>query len=122
MIKKVARAKKRAKKHKKIRNKIQGTADKPRLTVFKSNKNVSAQIINDIDGHTLASASTVQKELSDKLESTSSIEAAKLVGEYVAKRAVEKGIEEIVFDRSGYIYHGKVKALADAARENGLKF
>lgn len=122
MIKKVARKEARVKKHRRLRNKIVGTANKPRLCVFKSLKNISVQLINDELGVTIASASTIEKDIASKLENTSNLEAAKLVGEIVAKRAIEKGVKEIVFDRSGYVYHGKVKALADSARENGLSF
>ena len=120
MIKKVSRSKVRVNKHKKIRNKITGTSERPRLSVFRSNNHIYAQIIDDIKGHTLAAASTMDKSL--QLEKTSDIEAAKAVGEAVAKKALEKGVETVVYDRGGYIYHGKVKALADAAREAGLKF
>ena len=122
MIKKSSRSEGRADKHFRIRNKVHGTVERPRLCVFKSLKYISAQIINDETGHTMASASTLEKELAGKLKSTSNMDAAKLIGEVVAKRAIEKGIEAVVFDRSGYIYHGKVKMIADTARENGLKF
>lgn len=117
MIKKIIRNKARAKKHLKIRNKISGTASRPRLTVFKSNKNIYAQIIDDVNATTLVAAST----LGDKFEGKN-IEAAAKVGAAIAAKAKEAGITKIVFDRSGYIYHGKVKALADACRENGLEF
>lgn len=117
MIKKVIRNKARAKKHLKIRKRISGTSSKPRLTVFKSNKNIYAQIINDETATTLVSASTLQ----DKVEGKN-LESAVKIGELIAKKATEAGITTVVFDRSGYIYHGKVKALADAARENGLEF
>jgi large subunit ribosomal protein L18 len=121
MIKKVPRSEIRVKKHLKVRKKIFGTSEKPRLSVFRSDKHIYAQIIDDTKGHTLVSASTVDKELSSKLEKTNNVEAAKLVGELVAKRALDKGLNEVVFDRGGYVYHVKVKALADAAREAGLK-
>ena len=101
-----------------IRNKISGTADRPRLSVFKSNKGIYAQIIDDIKGHTLASASSA--ELGAKNNAT--IEQSKEVGKKLAEKAVANGIESVVFDRSGYLYHGKVKALADGARDGGLKF
>jgi len=117
MIKKIIRSKARAKKHLKIRNKISGTETAPRLCVFKSNKNIYAQIINDEKATTLVSASTLQ----DKVEGKN-LEAAAKIGEIIANKAKEAGITKVVFDRSGYIYHGKVKALADAARENGLEF
>jgi len=121
MIKKPSRNIARLKRHLRIRKKLSGTAVAPRLCVFRSNKHVYAQIINDIDGHTLVAASTKDKELSG-LEKTSNIDASKKVGELVAKRAINAGIKQIVFDRGGYVYHGKVKALADAAREAGLEF
>jgi len=107
-----------------MRRYITGTAARPRLSVFKSNKYIYAQIIDDVAGHTLVSASTMDSALvkSDELKSTSSVDAAKSVGMNVAKKALDKGIESVVFDRAGYLYHGKVKALADAAREAGLKF
>lgn len=120
MIKKPSRALARRKRHYKMRRYLSGTASRPRLSVFKSNKHIYAQVIDDVKGHTLASAST--KEAGLGLKSTSNLDAAKAVGTSVAKRAMDKGIDTIVFDRSGYIYHGKVKALADAAREAGLKF
>lgn len=122
MIKKVSRTKVRVNKHKKIRNKITGTSERPRLSVFRSNNHIYAQVIDDTKGHTLVSASTVDKDISSKLEQTNNVNAATAVGEMVAKKAIEKGINNVVFDRGGYIYHGKVKALADAAREAGLKF
>jgi large subunit ribosomal protein L18 len=107
-----------------MRRHLSGTATRPRLSVFKSNKYIYAQVIDDVAGHTLASASTMDTALvkDNKLESKSNLDAAKVVGEAVAKKALEKGIEAVVFDRGGYVYHGRVKALADAAREAGLKF
>ena len=105
---------------KRVRAKISGTPQRPRLSVYKSNTNIYAQLIDDVNGVTLASANTLQKEVIDA--SSANIEAAKKVGSAIAKRALEAGIEEVVFDRNGYLYHGKVKALADAAREAGLKF
>lgn len=117
MIKKIIRSKARAKKHLKIRKRISGTASRPRLTVFKSNKNIYAQIIDDVTATTLVAAST----LADKIEGKN-LEAAAKLGEVLASKAKEAGITTVVFDRSGYIYHGKVKALADACRENGLEF
>jgi large subunit ribosomal protein L18 len=110
----------RRKRHARVRAKLSGTSARPRLNVFRSNKHIYAQVIDDTKGVTLVSASTLDKELS--LESSSNVDAAKAVGELVAKRAVEKGITTIVFDRGGYLYHGRIKALADAARENGLQF
>ena len=108
--------------HARVRKKVSGTPERPRLNVFKSNMNVYAQIIDDVAGVTLVSASTLDKDLKASLGHTGNVEAAKAVGELVAKRALEKGIETVVFDRSGYIYHGKIQALAEAAREAGLKF
>jgi large subunit ribosomal protein L18 len=124
MINKPSRAVARRKRHYKMRRHLSGTAARPRLSVFKSNKYIYAQVIDDVAGHTLASASTMDAVLvkETKLESKSNLEAAKAVGMQVAKKALEKGIETVVFDRAGYLYHGKVKALADAAREAGLKF
>ena len=123
MIRKPSRAVARQKRHYKLRRYLVGTAQRPRLSVFKSNKHIYAQIIDDDAGHTLTSASTMTLAFKgSKMDSSSNIEAAKAVGTEVAKRAKELGIETIVFDRGGYLYHGKVKALADAAREAGLKF
>jgi len=110
----------RKKRHARIRARLAGTAERPRLNVYRSNKHIYAQLIDDTNGVTLASASTLDKEIS--LEATSNVEAAQKVGELLAKRAVEKGYKSVVFDRGGYLYHGRVKALADAARENGLEF
>jgi large subunit ribosomal protein L18 len=109
----------RFKHKKKIRSKIFGNSEKPRLVVFRSNANMYAQLIDDSRAHTLASASTVEKELT---KSCSNIDGAKQVGQLIAKRAQAKGIKNVVFDRGGYLYHGKIKALADAAREAGLQF
>ena len=120
MIKKLDRNKLRQKKHKSIRKKIAGTAQRPRLSVYRSSKNIFVQIIDDVTGNTLVSASTIEKDA--KLENGSNIEAAKKVGESIAKKALDEGITTVVFDRSGYIYTGRVKALADAAREAGLQF
>ena len=122
MITKPSRAKARIKRHYRISNKVNGTAQCPRLAVFRSNKHMYAQLIDDVAGVTLAAASTMEAEIAGKLESTSNIEAAQAVGEAIAKKAIEKGITEAVFDRGGYIYHGKVAALAEAAREAGLQF
>ena len=122
MIKKISRSKVRVKKHMKIRNKISGTAARPRLAVFRSNEHIYAQIIDDVKGNTLVAASTVEKAIKETLEKTNDVAAATAVGEAIAKKAIEKGIEAVVFDRGGFIYHGKIKALADAAREAGLKF
>ena len=122
MIKKTSRTKVRVKKHRRLRKNITGTSERPRLVVFRSDKHMYAQVIDDLTGHTLAAASTVEKDIKSNLEKTNNVAAATLVGETVAKRAVEKGVKEVIFDRGGYIYQGKVKALADSAREAGLKF
>ena len=118
MINKVSKNVSRVRRHIRIRKKISGTADCPRLSVFRSNKHISVQIIDDVNGVTLVSASSV----SLKLANGGNIEAAKTIGTAVAKLALEKGIEKVVFDRSGYVYFGRVQALAEAAREAGLKF
>ena len=122
MIKKQSRSKIRAKKHLKLRNHISGTAEKPRLSVFRSNNHMYAQIIDDTVGNTLVSASTLQKDVKADLEKTDDVAAAAHLGKVIAERAVAKGISTVVFDRGGFIYQGKVKALADAARGAGLKF
>ena len=122
MVSKKSRSEVRAKKHYRLRNHISGTAERPRLAVFRSNNHMYAQIIDDTVGKTLVSASTLQKEVKAELEKTNDVNAAAYLGKVIAERAIEKGITEVVFDRGGYIYHGKVKALADAAREAGLKF
>ena len=122
MIKKASRAEARIKRHYRIRNKINGTAQKPRLAVFRSNKHMYAQIIDDVCGNTLVSASTMESDIASKVEFTSTVAAAEAVGTAIAKKAIEKGITEVVFDRGGFVYHGKIKALAEAAREAGLKF
>lgn len=122
MIRKPSRAESRKKRHLRIRNKISGTAQKPRLTVFRSNNHIYAQIIDDTIGNTIVSASTMESDIKSKLSKTSDVEAAKVVGTEVAKKALQKGINTVVFDRSGYIYQGKIKALAEAAREAGLQF
>ena len=122
MVSKVSRQDVRAKKHDRIRNRFKGTAERPRLAVFRSNSHMSAQIIDDVEGKTLVSASTMEKELKSELEQTDNVEAAAYVGTVIAKRALEKGIKEVVFDRGGFIYQGKVAALAEAAREAGLEF
>ncbi len=122
MINKPSRKKIREKRHYRLRANINGTASKPRLSVYRSNMHMYAQIIDDTVGKTIVSASTLDKELKGALEHTNTVEAAVKVGELVAKRAKEKNIDTVVFDRGGYVYHGKVKALADAAREAGLQF
>ena len=119
MISSVNRKFARDRRHKRVRNKIFGTADRPRLCIFKSNSNITVQIIDDVAGNTLAAASTLDKEVKEK---HSNKVAAKEVGALIAKRATQKNIKEVVFDRGGYIYHGVVKELAEAAREGGLSF
>lgn len=120
MISKKSRSIVRQLKHRKLRKKYSGTPNRPRLAVFRSNNHMYVQVIDDTIGNTLLSASTLSKDLS--LDKTNNIEAAKKVGELIAKKALQAGIEEVVFDRGGMIYAGKVKALAEAAREAGLKF
>lgn len=120
MIKKIDRNANRKKRQARIRNKVSGTSTKPRLSIYRSDAHIYAQLIDDVAGHTLAQASTLDKSLN--LEHTSNTEAAKAVGALIGQRAKEKGIEEVVFDRSGYVYHGRIAALAEAAREAGLKF
>ncbi len=122
MIKKQAKSKIRVKKHMKVRNRLSGTAERPRLAVFRSNNHMYAQIIDDTVGNTLVSASTVQKDVKADLEKTNNVAAAAKLGEVIAKRALDKGIQTVVFDRGGFIYQGEVKALAEAARETGLNF
>ena len=122
MVSKESRQLVRAKKHMKIRNRFSGTAERPRLAVFSSNNHMYAQIIDDTVGNTLVSASTLEKEIKAELEKTNNVDAAAYLGTVIAKRAIEKGIKEVVFDRGGFIYQGKVAALADAAREAGLEF
>ena len=120
MIKKESRNSMRLVRHSRIRNKIAGTSEIPRLCVFRSNTGIYAQIIDDETKSTIVAASSLDKDL--KIENGSNVEAAKLVGEAIAKKAVAKSITKVVFDRGGYLYHGRVKALAEAARENGLEF
>ena len=122
MVNKASRAKIRENKHRRLRHHLNGTATTPRLAVFRSNKHIYAQIIDDTVGKTLVSASTLQKEVKAELEKTNDVNAAAYLGKVIAERAIEKGITEVVFDRGGFIYQGKIKALADAAREAGLKF
>nr|WP_304710426.1 50S ribosomal protein L18 [uncultured Acetatifactor sp.] len=122
MVNKKSRKEVRVKKHMRIRNRFSGTAERPRLAVFRSNNHMYAQIIDDTVGNTLVSASTLEKDIKAELTKTNDVAAAKYIGTAIAKRAVEKGITTVVFDRGGYIYHGKVAALADAAREAGLEF
>ena len=122
MVSKKSRSEVRVKKHKKLRNRFSGTTECPRLAVFRSNNHMYAQIIDDTVGNTLVSASTLQKEVKANLEKTNDVNAAAYLGKVIAERALEKGIKDVVFDRGGFIYHGKVQALADAAREAGFNF
>ena len=122
MVSKESRVEIRVKKHNRIRNRFNGTAERPRLAVFRSNNHMYAQIIDDVEGKTLVAASTMEKEIKAELDKTNNVEAAAYVGTVIAKRALEKGIKEVVFDRGGFIYQGKIAALADAAREAGLEF
>ena len=122
MVSKKSRSEVRVKKHKRIRNRLSGTTECPRLAVFRSNNHMYAQIIDDTVGNTLVSASTLQKDVKANLEKTNNVDAAAYLGKVIAEKAIEKGIKDVVFDRGGFIYHGKVQALADAAREAGLNF
>jgi len=122
VLKKIDRNQKRIERHFKIRNKIQGTPERPRLNIYRSAKHIYAQVIDDATGTTLVSASTADKELKDKVAELTKTEAAKVVGQAVGERAKEKGIKAVVFDRGGYLYHGRIKVLADGARESGLEF
>lgn len=120
MLKRIDKNVNRKARHSRVRKKISGTSERPRLTIYRSGKHIYAQIIDDVSGSTLVSASTLDKSLN--LTSTHNKEAAKAVGKLIGERAMEKGIESIVYDRSGYIYHGRIKELAEGARESGLKF
>ena len=122
MVSKKSRSEVRVNKHRRLRNRFSGTAERPRLAVFRSNNHMYAQIIDDTVGKTLVAASTLEKEAKAELENTDTVDAAAYVGTVIAKRALEKGITEVVFDRGGFIYQGKVAALAEAAREAGLQF
>ena len=122
MVSKKSRSVVRVNKHRKIRNRLSGTAACPRLAVFRSNNHMYAQIIDDTVGNTLVSASTLQKDVKANLEKTNNVDAAAYLGKVIAEKALEKGIKDVVFDRGGFIYQGKVLALADAAREAGLNF
>ena len=122
MIKKESRSAIRIKKHLRVRNRFSGTAERPRLAVFRSNNHMYAQIIDDTVGNTLVSASTVQKDVKDQLEKTNDVAAAAYLGKVIAQKALDASIKEVVFDRGGFIYQGKIQALADAAREAGLEF
>ena len=122
MVSKESRSKVRINKHRKLRNRFTGTPERPRLAVFRSNNHMYAQIIDDTVGNTLVSASTLQKDVKAELEKTNDVAAAAYLGTVIAKKALEKGITAVVYDRGGFIYQGKIKALADAAREAGLEF
>ena len=122
MVNKKSRALVREKKHRRMRNHLSGTAERPRLAVFRSNNHMYAQIIDDTVGNTLVAASTLDKDVKAELEKTNNVDAAAYLGTVVAKKALDKSIETVIFDRGGFIYAGKVQALADAAREAGLKF
>ncbi|MBO4902226.1 MAG: 50S ribosomal protein L18 [Lachnospiraceae bacterium] len=122
MISKKSRSEVRIKKHSRMRNRFSGTAERPRLAVFRSNNHMYAQIIDDTVGNTLVAASTLDKDVKAELKKTNNVEAAAYLGTVIAKKALDKGIKTVVFDRGGFIYQGKVQALADAAREAGLEF
>lgn len=122
MVKKESRSEIRVKKHRKLRNRFTGTSVRPRLAVFRSNNHMYAQIIDDTVGNTLVSASTLQKDVKAELKKSNDVAAAAYLGTVIAKKALEKGITTVVFDRGGFIYQGKIKALAEAAREAGLEF
>ena len=122
MVSKESRAKVRENKHRKIRNRFSGTAERPRLAVFRSNNHMYAQIIDDTVGKTLVAASTLENDVKAELKKTNDVEAAAYLGKVIAKKAIEKGITTVVYDRGGFIYQGKIKALAEAAREAGLEF
>ena len=122
MVSKKTRSEVRLKKHKRMRNRFSGTAERPRLSVFRSNNHMYAQIIDDTVGNTLVAASTLEKDVKSELKKTNDVEAAAYLGTVIAKKALDKGIKEVVFDRGGFIYQGKIKALAEAAREAGLEF
>ena len=122
MVSKKSRAEVRIKKHNRMRNRFSGTAERPRLSVFRSNNHMYAQIIDDTVGNTLVAASTLEKDVKSELKKTNDVEAAAYLGTVIAKKALDKGIKEVVFDRGGFIYQGKIKALAEAAREAGLEF
>ena len=122
MVSKESRSKIRVKKHMKLRNRFTGTPERPRLAVFRSNNHMYAQIIDDTVGNTLVAASTLEKDVKAELQKTNDVAAAAHLGTVIAKKALEKGIKAVVFDRGGFIYQGKIKALADAARAAGLEF
>ena len=122
MVRKESRQEVRVKKHNRMRNRFSGTPERPRLAVFRSNNHMYAQIIDDTVGNTLVSASTLEKSVKSEIEKTNNVDAAAYLGTVIAKRAIEKGIKTVVFDRRGFSYQGKIEALADAAREAGLEF
>lgn len=122
MVSNTNRSEVRKNKHRRIRSRLSGTPEKPRLSVFRSNNHMYAQVIDDVAGNTIVSASTLQADVKEGLEKTNDVAAAARLGEVIAKKALDNGVKKVVFDRSGYIYQGKVKALADAAREAGLEF
>ena len=122
MVSKESRSEIRAKKHMRIRNRFSGTAERPRLAVFRSNNHMYAQVIDDVKGVTLVSASTVEKDVKAQLEKTNDVAAASYLGKLIGERAKAAGIDTVVFDRGGFVYQGKIAALADAAREAGLEF
>ena len=122
MVSKTNRSEVRKNKHRRIRSRLSGTPEKPRLAVFRSNNHMYAQVIDDVAGNTIVSAATTQADVKEGLTKTNNVEAAAKLGSVIAKNALDNGIKEVVFDRGGYIYQGKVKALADAAREAGLEF
>ncbi|SCW45167.1 large subunit ribosomal protein L18 [Lachnospiraceae bacterium C10] len=122
MVSKKSRALVRTTKHRRLRHTLSGTAERPRMSVFRSNNHMYVQIINDTEGNTLVSASTLEQEVSADLKKTNDVEAAKKLGAVIAKRAMDADIKQVVFDRGGYVYAGKVQALAEAAREAGLDF
>ncbi len=122
MVSNTNRSEVRKNKHRRIRSRLSGTPEKPRLSVFRSNNHMYAQVIDDVAGNTIVSASTLQADVKEGLEKTNDVAAAAKLGEVIAKKALDNGVKKVVFDRSGYIYQGKVKALADAAREAGLEF
>ena len=122
MVSKKSRSVVRANKHRRLRNHLSGTAERPRLAVFRSNNHMYAQIIDDTVGHTLVGASTLEKDVKAELEKTNNVDAAAYLGKVIAQKALDKGIKTVVFDRGGFIYQGKIQALAEAAREAGLEF
>lgn len=122
MISKTPKNQARLKRHMRIRRRMQGSSERPRLCIYRSNKHIYAQIVDDTKAHTLVAASSLDNELTDKLQKTWNKDSAQAVGELIAKRALKKQIDAVVFDRGGYIYHGRIAAVADAARQAGLKF